>query len=90
MFSRIGIWVIGTLLFLVVWAGTFAGALIIKEQILKKVPPTPKIEKPFAFAEPTAEELATMLADSAPEGIIAIPMSRPLTVFPAQEEHARF
>ncbi len=81
MFSRIGIWIIGILLFLVVWAGTFAGALAIKERLIKKTPLAPKLQKPFAFAEPTAEELATMLADSAPEGIIAIPMSRPLTVF---------
>ncbi len=83
MFSRAGIWTIATLSFLVIWAGTIAGALAIKNRLLKKLPQSPAMQKPFAFAEPTEEELAAMKAeyDNAQSANIFLPLSKAITVF---------
>ena len=81
MFSRAGIITISTLGFLVVWAGTVGGALVIKERLIKKTPEAPEIRKPFAFAEPTEAELAAMTNDGMTAGTIAIPMNTAITVF---------
>ena len=81
MFSRAGIWIIGSLAFLVVWAGAVAGAVAIKEYLIKKTPLAPAIQKPFAFAEPTEAELAMMAENDIQEGLIAIPMSKVIAVF---------
>ncbi len=81
MFSRAGIWIIVALSLLVVWAGAIGGGLMIKDQLIKKTPHAPKLQKPFAFAEPTAEELAAMTASNISEGMIAIPMSKAITIF---------
>lgn len=81
MFSRTGIWIISTLAFLVIWAGTVAGSLAIKGYLTEKGLAAPKPQKPFAFAEPTEEERAAIMANSTSEELIAIPMSAPITVF---------
>ncbi len=81
MFSRAGIWTIAILGFFAIWAGTFAGALAVKEHLMRNSQEAPEITKPFAFAEPTEEELAMMAAETIPEGTIAIPMSKAITVF---------
>ncbi|MSR73585.1 MAG: hypothetical protein EXS60_00790 [Candidatus Pacebacteria bacterium] len=81
MFSRTGIWIIATLAFLIVWAGAAGGALLIKDQLIKKALHSQKIKKSFAFAEPTAEELAAIMANAAAADTIAIPMSKAITVF---------
>jgi hypothetical protein len=81
MFSRAGIWTIGVLLFLLIWAGTVAGALALKERLIRSVPEAPVLQTPFAFAEPTEEELALMEADAVPENTIAIPLQSALRIF---------
>ncbi|MDO8582450.1 MAG: trypsin-like peptidase domain-containing protein [bacterium] len=81
MFSRAGIITISTLGFLVVWAGTVGGALAIKERLIKKTPEASEIKKPFAFAEPTEEEIAAMMEGGVEVGMIAIPMNTAITVF---------
>ncbi len=80
MFSRTGIWTIASLSFLVIWAGTAAGALAVKQRLMQQVT-APVAQKPFAFAEPTQEELAAIQAQGASEGTIAIPLNKPVTVF---------
>lgn len=81
MFSRAGIWTIAILGFLVIWAGTFAGALAIKERLIGKTKHLPTQEESFSFAEPTEEERAAMEANGADDGDIVIPLMAPLSVF---------
>lgn len=81
MFSRTGIWIIAILLFLLVWVGTLYGSLAIKERLLEKIPPAPVIQKPFAFAELTAEELQEIEEGTPQEGMITIPLTTTISIF---------
>jgi|GEM_PF-2019497 len=81
MFSRTGIWIIGILSFLIVWAGTIFFALTIKERLITQTTPASEIQKSFAFAEPTEEERAMIAEESAQGEVIIIPLSQKITIF---------
>lgn len=81
MFSRTGIWIIGILLFLVIWVAAIGGALAIKARLIENTPQTRTPQQPFTFADPTAKELAMIEAQKAAVDTIAIPLKKAMTVF---------
>ena len=77
------------LLFLLIWLGTFDLAVVAKRRLETRPAETGQVPTPFAFAEPTEEELEMIRAGQADSGKIHLMLTKKLRVFSCPKQTCR-